>query len=273
MKLNNVPRSLVKIIDFEGMDASYKETNSNALYEYLKKERYASAIADGKIDVVKLEFPSYDPRRSYFVSEYLHGSYSDRFNIDFILDKEELNKGMFANSIMENQLKLLCSIFFLEMFDWAATVKITKPTIFVLDRYFYSQMYYLSKNIHKIYHDDRNMLLAFVNKVFSTAISMYLLPEADCIIKMSNTFDNMIKTIKERKHTDIYEEDYDYLKSVYDLFNERDSDIFAYCSSYSSHNTIVKNIDVADKDREQVFSEVKSNIESVLKYFDEELEE
>ena len=270
MIIKNVNRKFVKIIDFEGMDASYKETNSKALYEYLKKEKYADEFSKGILDIKKLEFPSYDPRRSYFVSEFLHGKYKDSFDIDFILKYDK--KGNFARYLLENQLTLLCSVFFLEMFDWNATLVLDKPTIIVLDRYYYSQMYYLTKNIHKVFGDDTDELFKFVSKVSSIALSTYLLPEANCIIKMSNTFDNMIKTIKERKQTDIYEEDYEYLKSVHNLFTSKDNDVMSCCTT-SLENTMVKSIDVSDKDRETVFSEVKNAVEPILNTFDELLVE
>lgn len=58
-----------KIIVFEGLDYSFKETNSKKLYQYIK---------DNITNKVKLiSFPNYESESSYFVKEYLRGSYGE----------------------------------------------------------------------------------------------------------------------------------------------------------------------------------------------------
>lgn len=57
-----------KIIAFEGLDCSFKETNSERLYQYLVNKF-------GEDRVFIYHFPSYGEMSSYFVTEFLKGRY------------------------------------------------------------------------------------------------------------------------------------------------------------------------------------------------------
>ena len=99
------------LIDFEGLDCSFKETNSKKLAEHLGGKRY--------------EFPDYSSESSYFVRQFLSGKY----------------KGIDANPIMLAYL--------MEMFDvWNTKVipDIKNGLKFVIfDRFWYSNIYYQCK--------------------------------------------------------------------------------------------------------------------------------
>ena len=66
-----------KIIEFEGLDSSFKETNAKCLYDYLKDKGY-------KVNIVS--FPRYDCDSSYFVKRLLSGIYGvqDKVNPQII---------------------------------------------------------------------------------------------------------------------------------------------------------------------------------------------
>ena len=59
------------LIDFEGLDCSFKETNSKKLAEHLNAKRY--------------EFPNYSSESSYFVRQFLSGKYKDIEGADHIM--------------------------------------------------------------------------------------------------------------------------------------------------------------------------------------------
>lgn len=100
------------LIDFEGLDCSFKETNSKKLAEHLDGKRY--------------EFPDYSSESSYFVRQFLSGKYKD-------LDTN--------HPIMLAYL--------IEMFDvWNTKVlpDIKNGLKFVIfDRFWYSNVYYQCK--------------------------------------------------------------------------------------------------------------------------------
>ena len=57
-----------KIIVFEGLDCSFKETTSEAVYQNL--------LAKGE-KVIKFSFPAYGQQSAYFVEQLLQGNYPD----------------------------------------------------------------------------------------------------------------------------------------------------------------------------------------------------
>lgn len=102
------------IIDFEGVDCSFKETNSRKLAEYIGAgvaRRYA--------------FPAYNKDSSYFVRQILNGKYQ------------------------ENRMVALTS-YMLDMYDvWNTEIRLDilngiKYVIF--DRFWYSNLFYRARN-------------------------------------------------------------------------------------------------------------------------------
>lgn len=262
--------SLVKIIAFEGLDASYKETNADMLYHYIKDERLKELVAAGKVNVVKMAFPTYDHRSCYYISQYLHGRYKDdedklRNSVKAMARSGSKFMDDFKEHVLTNHLTLVCNFFFAEMYDWNATEVIEKPTIFILDRYFYSQMYYLTKLMYESYSIQE--LMEKAKLVHHIASGVYHLPPANIVFKMSNTVDNMIQTIKERKgDKDIYEEDLSYLRKVREMF---ESEVIAVCADT---NVTVKTVSVAGKDRETIATNIKDCLRLYLDSFEKEVD-
>ena len=67
--LQTIPE-LGKFIVFEGLDCSFKETNSNKLYEYIKETH-------PEINVKIVHFPRYGEPACCMVEKYLKGEYKN----------------------------------------------------------------------------------------------------------------------------------------------------------------------------------------------------
>lgn len=97
------------IVDFEGLDCSFKETNSKKLADHLNTKRY--------------EFPDYSSESSYFIKQYLSGKYS-----------------------MINSKSPIMMAYLMEMFDvWNTKVVPDIKNgleVVVFDRFWYSNYYY-----------------------------------------------------------------------------------------------------------------------------------
>ena len=241
-------------IGFEGMDASYKETNSKRLYEYLKNEYFKEYIDDGKLDIHWLSFPNYESPSSYFVREYLNGKYAEY----------DLN------------LHIVAYFYMLDMYDTLSKIKVTKPTIFIFDRYYISQLYYLTKFSHTMlkknkYSDDFKKKLI---KDLEEYAEHLLLPKLNFLYKMYNDLETMEKVIKKRceekgKSLDMYESDIEYLKSVREIFMGDKYINKDRLLNITGNNDILYNISVTNKDRERVWDDVRvSIINTLIKYKD-----
>lgn len=104
-----------KIIVFEGLDCSFKETNSIALTNYIGKE------------AKRYTFPDYDNDRSYYIKQFLGKNYP-----------EDISK------------KIIRSMYLMEMYDkWNTEIKedIKNGIRYIIfDRFWYSGLYYNCSN-------------------------------------------------------------------------------------------------------------------------------
>lgn len=100
-----------KIIVFEGLDCSFKETNSIALTNYIGKE------------AKRYTFPDYDNDRSYYIKQFLGKNYP-----------EDIDK------------KIIRNMYLMEMYDkWNTEIKedIKNGIKYIIfDRFWYSGLYY-----------------------------------------------------------------------------------------------------------------------------------
>lgn len=115
------------IIDFEGLDCSFKETNSKKLADYLEGKRY--------------EFPDYSSESSYFIKQYLSNKYC----------------------MISNTAPIMMA-YLMEMFDVWHTKIIPDIKngleIIVFDRFWYSNYYYQCNTLK-----DRITLQFIVNEL------------------------------------------------------------------------------------------------------------
>ena len=256
MNFNDIDKKYCLFIGFEGMDASYKETNAKALYSYLKDKYFKERVDKGELQILFFSFPNYDSESSYFVRQYLAGKYKEDYNLDIVT-----------------------SFYMMDMYDTLSTVNIDKPTIIVFDRYYYSQMYYLTKITHEnIKHVRRTIpdveylvdtIKGIVDKIGKFASYPFFLPKLNFLFKMYSDKEIMINTIEKRskekgKSLDEYEKDIEYLLSVREVFlNDKyiNKDLL---SNTTGNEDILYNICVNFKNREQVFDDVKVAINNTL---------
>lgn len=228
MKIRECP-----IIVFEGMDCSYKETNSRKLSEYFK--RYTD------YSVIYQSFPRYSVRSSYFVREYLNGKYQD-------------NKYISIYSYL------------LDMIDWWYDIsdkEVEDKSIIILDRFYLSNLYYLNREMYKEAIDkDGNIenikLRVYMEEILDIVDKIGLPLHIDLLVKMENTIENTLCKIRERDgvdggdvlqrslfmmtlgHKTFCSLDKEYLNSLHDKFRVDD----------------VLVIHVEDKDEDTVFNEI-----------------
>lgn len=254
------------VIALEGLDGTYKETNSKALKDYC--EEYFNKYSKD-VSIKLLSFPRYKNHSSFFVNRYLKGTFES------IIDDDRTGEGI---EKCKHDLERV-SIFFLEDMYSAIVEEINKqeifykPTVLILDRYFYSMLYYLTKNYLLYIERTRNFDINYIRKDIDTIIAplvndVFELPKADYVIKLKNTQEEFTKAFKTRDNNlDIYESDDAYLSSVNKLFNNTETNfIMASLTNNPSIDNIIE-IEEEQRTREEIFSDIKDSLKTPLSKF------
>lgn len=171
-----------KILVFEGLDGSGKETQTKLLEKRLK---------DKGMKVVRIEFPNYDNKYSLFVKEYLNGNFGEDVDpyvvsVFFSLDRFGIYKSKIKQYIDDGY-------------------------IVICDRYVYSNLIYQGSRIE----DDIER-----EKYFEWILDFEY--EKCGILRESITFfidvsiDLILDVIKARKSHDIYEKNEKFLRKCYE---------------------------------------------------------
>lgn len=266
--ITDIKSNLILLITIEGLDGTFKNTNTNNLINYLnsKFEKYLT-----KIDIKSVSFPRYDKEGGYFPKVYLDGKYSDFLNnLSKTINDESVTENT-RKAFLEKELDIISDFYLLDMFDWNNSIEINKPTIIVFDRYFYSMMYYLTKNIHKYNYSDIDSMKEFSNKVLDKVINKYNLEKSDILIKLYNSNKNNNKSIiknRNKNSKDIYENDFDYLTKVAKYYTRFDpqyavSDKYSAARFNNKTDSIIT-IDVYNKDQDEILNEIVKNITPIL---------
>lgn len=246
-------------ITLEGLDATYKETNAKAIASYLKEDfkKYIDSV-DLQIKIVS--FPRYKSEASYFVKRHLANKFVDHPKVDI-------------NPESMDYLKFVSNLFLLDMYDWYESMRVnkafSKPTIIIFDRYWYSMLYYLTKDIQgtidKVHLKEPEEFIKKCQKiVFNMAHVYYKLPVTDILINLhNNNIDDINKKLNIRGNKkDGYESDDCYLGFVRNTFNN--TDFTPYVNSKYSNIT---NINVEGKDREAIKEEIVTALKPSLRRF------
>lgn len=254
------------VIALEGLDGTYKETNSKALKDYC--EEYFNKYSKD-VSIKLLSFPRYKKHSSFFVNRYLKGIFES------IIDDDRTGEGI---EKCKHDLERV-SIFFLEDMYASIVEEINKqeifykPTVLILDRYFYSMLYYLTKNYLLYIERTRNFDINYIRKDIDTIIAplvndVFELPKADYVIKLKNTQEEFTKAFKTRDNNlDIYESDDDYLSSVNKLFTNTETNfIMASLTNNPSIDNIIE-IEEEQRTREEIFSDIKDSLKIPLSKF------
>lgn len=226
------------LIEFEGLDCSFKETNSKALKEYIanKTDR----------EVVLVSYPNYDSPSSYFIKQYLNGKY----------DKN-------PNNVDPTVSHLFYS---LDRYDhWMTEVKpiYDNGGIIVSDRYTLSNIIYQTA---KLDVSEFNRKYKYIDEITTLEHKIMRLPRPDIAILMDMPYEISRALMDKKNADDIHEQNDTYMKRVYSTYAfitsmmERNQIYPACKSSVISCNATRNTI----KSKEEIFKNITDFVDPIL---------
>ena len=242
--LQTIPE-IGKFIVFEGLDCSFKETNSNKLYEYIKDKH-------PEINVKIVHFPRYGEPACCMVEKYLNGECKNELTTTF--------------------MKSLPFLF--DMVDYFVTEgnkHLANKGWIIADRYWYSNIFYRgAENCPPI--EDIPMMRSTMYNIFdelNKITSKMMLPSPDFVFLMKSHF----RTVKEKLESkatnlDEHTKNLDYIKNVmkcYDLFNFRgivDHENIAVYDKIYVENDPNSSYEVKVKSEDEIFNHIKEVFEN-----------
>lgn len=175
-----------KIIEFEGLDVSFKETNAKALADYLRKKGYMVSV---------ISFPRYNAEASYFVQKLLDGSYGyvkpEVIHKMYALDRYDYIK---MNNVESR----------LESGEW-----------FIFDRYVGSSMLYQTADI-----EDSKKRIEMQDEIANYEYEVLGIPKPDLVIAMYSTLDLIVQKISEKDKTDEFERNIKFMRQVLNIYDQ-----------------------------------------------------
>lgn len=170
-----------KIIVFEGLDCSFKETNSKRLKEKLKEKGFS---------VYLHSFPSYNRESSYFVRKYLSGAYGNPTKLDPVLS----------------------SFFYaLDRYDTFEQEVSRDVDYIIFDRYAGSNLIYQGAKF-----GTRAELSQFITYMHLIEYNVFKMPEANLTLFMDVPYKISRKLMEEKPNRDAHESNEEYQKRVYE---------------------------------------------------------
>ena len=118
----NINPNLLLLITIEGLDGTFKNTNTKNLITYLNKkfEKYLS-----KIDIKSISFPRYEESAGYFPKVYLNGEYSNFFkDISNDINNEYISEDK-RKILLTKELDIVSDFYLLDMFDFSYKTEIS----------------------------------------------------------------------------------------------------------------------------------------------------
>lgn len=226
------------LIEFEGLDCTFKETNSKALLEYIKTK------TDRKC--VLVSYPRYDKESSCFVRQYLSGGYGNR--------PEDIDPdiGMIAYALDRYD-------------DWMTGLKdiYENGGIIIADRYTLSNIIYQGAKV------ETYRLAEFMSKVIKLENKTFGLPKPDIAILMDMPYEIARELMGKKNADDIHEQNDSYMKRVYFTYNH----IRGYMERRQmfNNNCMAKTISCADlttntpRSREDIFKDIVEFVDENMK--------
>lgn len=201
-----------KLIAFDGLDCSFKETNSKAYLKYLQ---------DKGEKAVLYSFPRYEIPQSIFVKEYLAGKYG---------------------GLNDTNPTVISMFYMLDMFDCAQKEiipKLKEGYTVILDRYWYCNLFYragtyrmlyngMAKKPNVISNDGDTYFEDYIIREVEQLAVQLKLPRADIIIKLKSDPDVMLDFVhRKRSKKDQHESNDKFLLSVANVFDTIDLSEYA----------------------------------------------
>lgn len=180
-----------KVVVIEGCDGSGKATQTQKLYERLKKENYL---------VRKVEYPNYESQSSALVKMYLGGDFGNK--------PEDVNPYVASTFYAVDRFASYKT-------DWKEFYE--KGGIIIADRYTTANMIHQASKINN--PDERKK---FLDWLWNFEFNTFGLPIPDCVIflDMPPAYSKALMQQRANKITgeadkDIHEKDYEYLINSY----------------------------------------------------------
>lgn len=219
------------LIVFEGLDYSFKETNSKKLYEYMK------SITD-KVEL--LSFPNYESESSIFVKNYLSGKYGKASEVD------PYQSSMF---------------YAMDRYDTIHSLnikeKLEEGYVIIMDRYIGSNLIFQSTKF-----DDDILTTNYIQSMSDFEYHVLGLPKEDIVIYMNMPVDVSHELMKERKlksgeSADGHEDNYEFMKSV-----EANAEAVINRLGYTVVNCI--NEDKTIRTEEEIFDNILFEVKNAI---------
>ena len=237
------------IIDFEGIDYSFKETNAKLLETYFNSLGIKSKM---------YSFPQYGEKSAYFVEKYLNGDYTIDHNAApylFMLDMMDTFQTKIVED-MKNGLEVL-----------------------ILDRYWYSNVYYsyndrLPSSLGSTDSEIRS--ISAMMDIYEPLLKLakgFCLPNADLIISMgpflSSDPRDYYQTMNTRQKKDIYEKDMNFMVETFNHFKTFNRFMKTYMKTILVEEVNISNEEIP-RQKENIFGDIlhiveKYNIEKVVR--------
>lgn len=230
------PGTQGKLIVLEGLDCSFKETNSIKLLEYLKEK--------SSVPVFKFSFPRYEKKSAWFVKQYLSGAYGR--------DPKDVNYS-------------LASVFYMmdQFHNWKTIISklYDSGSIIILDRFWTSNIYH---QCSKLVSDDKIYVDRARNEIIHLATRTFNLPYPDIIFNMRMKYDNIIDLlVRKNSHNDIHEGKKDYILNVYNYYKdlEMHNSKSIYCDEQLIHPEEIK---PKLRSEDEIFNDIKVIVDHSL---------
>ena len=214
-----------KIIVLEGLDCSFKETNSKKLLQYLSLRGYKTAL---------FSFPNYVSNSSYFIREYLLGRYS--------YDPSELKPEL---------VSLFYSLDRYDTFKKEIEPVMKDLDFIILDRYIGSNAVYQCANIEN-YADK----IEYIHNLYNLEYNIMGLPREDLVLFLEVPYSVSVELMRKKNIDDINEKCSEFQKKVYKSARE-----ICDLKGWSKVNC-TKDGKVLSK--EEIFENIKEKIQFLL---------
>lgn len=213
------------LIAFEGMDCSFKETNSKKLKEFLT-QKYPDK------NVYLYSFPNYNSESSYFIKQWLNGNWSDYLNSNNIVNKAISVSTLYTLDRVDTFIKE----------DIWSKLK-DKNSIIIFDRYIMSNLYYQLADMWNLITESNEYTEAEYKQIlwfiYASETITFEMPTEDITIFMNSPINLILNKIREKANKDNNEKNEDFLCKTY--FNIKN--ILKYIRTKDITFSDLKNID------------------------------
>lgn len=222
------------IIAFEGVDGSFKHTQSYELKEAFERKKY---------NVLHMSFPNYGGTYCELIEDYF----------DFVKYERPLPP-------LELSRLFLYDIFFTYYTKLIEEIKLNAYDVIIFDRYIYSNLYYQTANM------TFGLDIENFEKKYWDLINLFNLPHANLVVKMiHNNNDKITEIIRNRNRyeNNFNEDNTKYLIKVQDRLKVLNTYTDTYTCNLEYPDGCIKDIDT-------IANEIGNFVFEIFNEFEEE---